>query len=463
MKITLHGAAGGVTGSAYQVQTESANILVDFGMFQGSKKEELKNVVPAGFRPARLDAVVLTHAHLDHTGRLPLLIKGGFAGPIFANEPTYKLTDLILRDAAKVQAYDVERANRKRLRAGQKPIQPMYSLADVEKTMMRFQTTWYDKPFEPAKGISMRMVDAGHMLGSSSIEMTVNEGGRHKTVVFSGDIGPRNVPILRDPVSFPHADLLFLESTYGDRDHKPMKDTLSELRDIIRKSVAEHGKMLVPAFAIGRTQQILYHLTILFDRSEIPPFPVYVDGPMAIEATRIYAAHPELYDEEASELARDGLLSEKLPGVTTCETPGESKALNDREGPCMIIAGAGMCNAGRIVHHLRNNLWKTGTRVIIVGYQSEGSLGRQLVDGARHVQILGDKVAVRATVHTLNGFSAHAGQSDLLHWFETLTASKPRVVLTHGEARGREGLRAALQQRYGVDAAMPMQGETIEI
>lgn len=463
MKITLHGAAGGVTGSAYQVQTESANILVDFGMFQGSKKEELKNVVPAGFRPARLDAVVLTHAHLDHTGRLPLLIQGGFAGPIFGNEPTYKLTDLILRDAAKVQAYDVERANRKRLRAGQKPIQPMYSLADVEKTLMRFQTVWYDKPFEPAQGIRMRMVDAGHMLGSASIEMTVTEDGRKKTIVFSGDIGPRNVPILRDPVSFPHADLLFLESTYGDRDHKPMKDTLNELRDIIRKAVAEHGKMLVPAFAIGRTQQILYHLTILFDRREIPVFPVYVDGPMSIEATRIYASYPELYDEEASELARDGLLSEKLPGVTTCATPEESKALNDLDGPCMIIAGAGMCNAGRIVHHLRNNLWKTGTRVIIVGYQSEGSLGRQLVDGEKRVQILGDTVAVRATIHTLNGFSAHAGQSDLLHWFETLSASKPRVVLTHGEARGREGLRAALQHRYGVDAAMPMQGETIEL
>lgn len=463
MKITLHGAAGTVTGSAYLVQSQTANVLVDFGMFQGGKKDEGKNVVPPGLKPGRLTAVVLTHAHLDHTGRLPLLIKAGFAGPIYANEATQKLTDLILRDAAKIQAYDTERANRKRQRAGQKPLAPMFDIGDVEKTRSLFQTVWYDKPFAPAAGMSMRMVDAGHMLGSASIELTATENGTSRTVIFSGDVGPNNVPILRDPVRFPHADLVFLESTYGDRDHKPLKDTLMELRDIIRLAVAERGKMLVPAFAIGRTQQILYYLTVLFDRREIPAFPVFVDGPMAVEASRIYAAHPELYDEEALELARQGVLSDKLPGVTTCETPAESKALNDREGPCMIIAGAGMCNAGRIVHHLRNNLWKPGTRVIIVGYQSEGSLGRQLVEGAKQVRIFGDQVAVRAKVHTLNGFSAHAGQSDLVRWFEALANSKPRVVLTHGEARGREGLRAVLQQKFGVDAAMPMQGDTVEI
>lgn len=463
MKITLHGAAGGVTGSAYLLETAATRLLVDFGMFQGGRKEEAKNVLPPGLKPRQVHAVVLTHAHLDHTGRLPMLVKAGFSGPIYANEATCKLADLILRDAAKVQAYDTERSNRKRERAGMKPIAPLYTLADVEKTMARFQTVWYDQPFEPAPGVSAHMVDAGHMLGSSSIAMTVTEDERKTVVVFSGDIGPRNVPILRDPVSFPHADLVFLESTYGDRDHRPMKDTLIELRDIIRQAVAEGSKILVPAFAVGRTQQILYHLTILFDRQEIPPFPVYVDGPMSIEATRIYASHPELYDEEATELARDGLLTDKLPGVTVCETPEESKALNHRSGPCLIIAGAGMCNAGRIVHHLRNNLWRPSTHVVIVGYQSEGSLGRQLVEGAKKVQIFGDRVAVRAKIHTLNGFSAHAGQSDLLRWYERLAASKPRVVLTHGEARGRDGLRAALHKRFGVEAVLPVQGQSVEI
>jgi metallo-beta-lactamase family protein len=463
MRITLHGAAGGVTGSAYLIETTDARVLVDCGMFQGSKKDEAKNVIPPELKPDRLDAVVLTHAHLDHTGRLPLLVKSGFKGPIYANEATQKLTDLILRDAAKVQAYDTERTNRKRERNGQEPIEPLFTSADVESTLERLRTVWYDKLFEPARGMSVQAVDAGHMLGSSSIAVTVTEGLKKKVIVFSGDIGPHKVPILRDPVSFTHADLVFLESTYGDRDHRAMKDTLIELRDIIREAVVGGGKMLVPAFAVGRTQQILYHLTVLFDRHEIPTFPVFVDGPMSIEATRIYASHPELYDEEAAELARDGLLTEKLPGVTVCETPEESKALNSHVGPCMIIAGAGMCNAGRIVHHLRHNLGRTGTHVVIVGYQAEGTMGRQLVDGARQLQIFGDSIDVRAKIHTLNGFSAHAGQSDLLKWYERLSGSKPPVVLTHGEDRGRNGLRDALKKRFGVDSRLPLQGDTIEI
>ncbi len=462
MKVTPFGAAGEVTGSAYLVETQSARLLVDFGMFQGRGDDE-KNIVPQGLEPARLDAVIITHGHLDHTGRLPLLVNAGYQGAIHATDATIEMASLILRDSAKVQAQDAERANRKNQRAGKPPAAPLYSFEDVEATLRQFVPHPYQTEVRLADGITSRLVEAGHMLGSASIQLQVMEGGRSKTIVFSGDLGPVGLPVLKDAECFQHADLVVLESTYGDRDHRSLEATLEELAGIIKEAVHRRGKILVPAFAVGRTQQIVYHLMAMFRDREVEPFPVYIDSPMAIEATKIYQNHPELYDEEAIRLARAGHLNLDLHGVKTCATADESKALNTLEGTMLIIAGAGMCNAGRILHHLRNHLAKPSTTVIIVGYQAEGSLGRLLVEKRPTVRIFGEEISVEASVHSLGGFSAHAGQTDLMKWFECVAGAKPQVVLTHGEAKGREPLAKLIEQRHGLKPILPEFGEVIEL
>lgn len=463
MKVTPFGAAGEVTGSAYLVETTTARVLVDFGMFQGRSDADEKNIVPPELDPARLDAVVLTHGHLDHTGRLPLLVKAGYRGALHATEATIDMASLILRDSAKVQAQDAERASRKNLRAGKPPVAPLYSFEDVEATLRLFVPHPYKQDVQVAEGVTTKLVEAGHMLGSASIQFKLTEAGRTKTIVFSGDLGPVGLPVLKDAECFNHADLVIMESTYGDRDHRTLEDTLNELRGIIKEAASRKGKILVPAFAVGRTQQIVYHLMAMFRDREVEPFPIYIDSPMAIEATRIYEKHPELYDEEAIRLARSGQLNLDLHGVKTSATADESKALNALEGTVFIIAGAGMCNAGRILHHLRNHLGKPETTVIIVGYQAEGSLGRLLVDKRPKVRIFGEEIEVRASVHSLGGFSAHAGQTDLMKWFGCLAHAKPRVALTHGEAKGREPLAKLIEQRHGVKPLLPMFGEAIEL
>lgn len=463
MKISIHGAAGEVTGSAYLVETTRARVLVDFGMFQGGGHSEAKNVLPAGLEPEKLDAVLLTHAHLDHCGRLPLLTKGGYQGFIHATKATVDLAGLILRDSAKVQGYDVERTNRHRVRAGKAPIAPLYTADDVELTMKQFRVVVLDTPVAVAKGINARYVPAGHMLGSASIELTVEEQGVAKVVVFSGDVGPSGLPIIRDAQLLKQANMVFLESTYGDRDHRPMQETLAEFRAIIEQAVQQKSRILVPAFAVGRTQQILYHLDELFCAGTIQPFPVYLDSPMAIEATRIYRDHPDLFDEETRDLRRVCDIAGRQRHVRPTPTAQESMALNNVAGPCLIMAGSGMCTGGRILHHFKHGLWRPETVVMIVGYQGHGTLGRQLVDGAKQVRLFGEPVAVKARICTLNGFSAHAGQTELLHWLRFLTPGKPQVVLTHGEARSREPLAELIRKRYGLRPVLPAQGDKFRI
>jgi len=463
MKITTHGAAGEVTGSAYLVETDRARILVDFGLFQGGVHIEAKNVIPAGLEPQHLDAVLVTHAHLDHTGRFPLLLKAGYRGNIFATDATRDLAGLILRDSAKVQAHDVERENRKRERAGRPLLEPLYDAGAVERTMRLFRDVEFDQAYDVAEGVTTRYTIAGHMLGSASIELKVQEQGKTKTVVFSGDIGPAGLAIIRDAVPFSRADLVIMESTYGDRDNKPVAETLSEFRAIVESAVKRKARILVPAFAVGRTQQILYHLDELFCAGTFDPFPIYLDSPMAIEATNIYNHHPDLFDDEAKALNRDCEINRRRHHVQPTPTAQDSMKLNEAPGPCLIMAGAGMCNAGRILHHFKHGLWRPETVVMIVGYQAEGSLGRQLVDGADSVKIFGETVVVRAQIHTLNGFSAHAGQNGLLSWFGATATSKPRVVLTHGEARGREPLAALICERHGLQPVLPQQGEVVSL
>lgn len=462
MKITFHGAAGEVTGSAYLVETDRARVLVDFGMFHGAQSGE-KNCVPEDLSPKELNAVLVTHAHLDHTGRLPLLIKAGYRGPIYATDATRELTSLILHDSAKVQSYDVERENRKRKRADEPPLEPLYGHGDVEQTISLFRRVKFENHETVAEGITARFVEAGHMLGSTSIQLIIEEGGKTKRVDFSGDLGPRGLAFVRDAVPFQKADLVFLESTYGDRNHKPAKETLAEFRDIIQRAVKNRARVLVPAFAVGRSQQIMFHLEELFCNGDVKPFPLYLDSPMAIAATEIYWRHPDLFDEETNDLERRCGAIRHDSFLHTSETPKESMALNNVSGPCLIMAGAGMCNAGRILHHFRHGLWLPETVVMIVGYQGESTLGRLLVEGAKEVSIFGEKIAVKAQIHTLNGFSAHAGQTELLEWFSHLAAAKPRVALTHGEPRGREPLAALIEQRHGLKATLPELGDVIEL
>ncbi len=463
MKITLYGAAGDVTGSAYHVQADQANILVDCGLYQGSKMADEKNRLPRSLNAARLDAVVLTHGHLDHVGRLPILAKQGFRGPVITTDATVEMAGLVLHDSAKVQAHDLVRDNRKRERAGKGPLEPLYSPADVEAILERFRPVAYDRPTEVAAGIQARFVEAGHMLGSASIVLSVEEGGRRRLVVFSGDIGPWGAPLLRDPAPPTEADLVLMESTYGDRNHRSLDDTVREFEEIIRRALSYKGKILVPTFAIGRTQQILYHLAVAFRQRALPKFPLYLDSPMAVEASRIYLNHRELLDDETRALERVHSLREDLDTLTATATPEDSQKLNTAPSPCLIMAGSGMCNGGRILHHLKYNLWRPETSILIVGFQAAGTLGRLLVEGAKTVRIFGETIAVRAGVHTLGGFSAHAGQSDLLRWFGAMARSKPRVVVCHGEDSARTVFAALLRQRYGVETTLPTLGESVSL
>ena len=463
MKITFHGAAGGeVTGSACLVQTDKAAVLVDFGMFQG-RNGEARNRLPSRLNPALLDAVILTHGHLDHCGRLPLLARDGYDKPVYASAASAEMAAIILRDSAHIQAQDAERTNRKRARAGLEPLEPLYGLPEVEKILALLQTIPYATPVAIAEGISARVVEAGHMLGSVSVELTVQEEGRRKVIVFSGDLGPKGLPILKDSVPFASADVVVMETTYGDRDHKSLDETLAEAERIMCRAVKNKGRLIIPSFAIGRAQQLLYHFSTLFHSGRVPRFPVYLDSPMANAATRVYEHHPELWDEEMTALVKQGVISAQMPEIHFCQSAEESKKLNDLPGPIAIIAGSGMCNAGRILHHLKNNLWKPESVIMFVGYQAAGTLGRLLVDGAERVRLFGEEIIVRAEIHTLNGFSAHAGQSDLLKWFGRMAPSKPRVILAHGETPQRTAFAAALKQRYHTEAELAEQGVPLKI
>jgi len=463
MKIHVAGAAGGeVTGSAYYVQTDRAAVLVDCGQFQGTRKSETLN---RWLPPSRvkLDAVLITHAHLDHTGRLPILAQRGHRVPVYATEATIELTALILRDSAHILAADAEHKNRRRARAGEAPVPPLYTPEDAEAAIDLLRPVPYQQPVEIAPGIQAIWAEAGHMLGSASIQLIVEEGGRRKKIVFSGDLGPKSAPILRTYEPFHEADAVFMESTYGSRDHRPFAQTVEEFVTIVRDAIASGGKMLVPTFAVGRAQLIAGLLGWMFRNQKARPFPIFLDSPMAIQALEIYAKHRELFDDEALKFIQERPLLEDLRTMKLCVTAEDSKRINDQPGPCLVMAGAGMCNAGRILHHFKANLWKPETHVLIVGYQAAGTLGRQLVDGAETVKIFGEKIAVKANVHTMGGFSAHAGQTDLLAWLAAIAPSKPRVVLTHGETEARLGLEAQVRQRFGFVPELPQLNDALEV
>lgn len=463
MLVTLHGAANEVTGSCYLVETGNARVLVDCGMFQGSKHLEKLNFIPASLLPSKIDAVVLTHGHLDHCGRLPLLVRGGYRGNIYGTNGTLDIARLILTDAAKIQADDADRENRKRAKAGQRPIKPLFTLTDAEQVFKRFSPLSYNEWADIAPDTKIQLVEAGHILGSSSVIMVADQNGGRRRLIFSGDLGQWNVPINRDPALMDRSDAVFMECTYGGRVHPAYDDTIKELSQLIIEAIGRKGKILVPTFAVGRTQQLLFHLSEMIAKGEIPAIPIYLDSPMATAATQIYSNHTDLLDPEVREFFSDDNIRRFLPNLRICTTAIESQALNDVEGPCIIMAGAGMCDAGRIVHHLRHNLSLTSTLLLIVGYQAKESLGRRLLDGANPVKIMGQTIFVRAKIVSVDGFSAHADKNDLLRWIEPLVRHKSRVILTHGESHQLSEMRHELQEKYGLSAQIPSIGAAIEI
>jgi metallo-beta-lactamase family protein len=457
MQVQFHGAAGEVTGSMHEVRAAGRRVLLDCGMIQGSPETEARNAEPFPFDPSELDAVVLSHAHIDHIGRVPLLVRRGFAGPIHTQAATADLMQVMLLDAAGIAESQAERANRRRA-PGQPAAVPLYTREDVAVAMAQVRPLPYDQPAEILPGVRLLLRDAGHILGSSIVQLEAD--GR--TLVFSGDLGPTGTPILRDPTPVEHADLVLLESTYGDRNHRERAQTVHELGDVLRRAWNEHGTVLIPAFAVGRTQELLYWFAQHWDEWQLDRWRIFLDSPMAQEVVRVYDRHHELFDAQAR-LAWAGRPNPfRLPNLHAVQGAQESMAINRIDRGVIVIAGSGMANAGRIQHHLRHRLDRRHTHVVFVGFQAQGTLGRRLVDGARWVRIHGHDVRVNAQCHTIGGLSAHTDQRGLLEWYGGF-AGRPPVVLVHGEEKAREALAGEMGERFGVRAVLPRPGTVVEV
>ena len=461
--LTFFGATGQVTGSCYLLETSSHRILLECGLFQGTKETEKQNQADFPFNPARIDAVVLSHAHLDHCGRLPKLVKDGFKGPVFLTEASFPLLELMLRDAVHLQLRDTEWENKLRQRAGKKLLEPLYEMKDVEALLKLRQPIAYSEEKEILSGITVSFHEAGHILGSSIVRLRIKDPDEVKTLVFSGDLGNPNSPLLRDPTVLTEADVLLLESTYGDRDHKPLENTLDELRETLADAAESGGNVIIPAFAVGRTQDLIYWLGKIQRQGGVPQQQIYLDSPMAISASEIYADNTQLFnidDPEFTKIAPQGWQA-WLKGLNYSQTPEESMAVNRIAGGAIIIAGSGMCNGGRIRHHLKYNLWRRNAHIIIAGFQAEGTLGRLIVDGKKkYLKILGSEINIAANIHTLGALSAHADQSQLLKWASNFKAPKPRLYLIHGEKAAALSLQTCFN-RIGWNANIPKVGEKI--
>ncbi len=462
-KLTFFGATQGVTGSAYLLETKTSRVLLECGLFQGRREEEKANREAFPFEVRTLNAVVLSHAHLDHSGRLPKLVTDGYGGPVFMTHPTGELLEVMLKDAASLQQRDVEWENKQRRRAGKAEIEPLYSMEDVDAALSLCEPGDYGQRRAIAEGVDVRFRDAGHILGSSIVEIFVTEDNVEKKLVFSGDLGNSCAALLRDPEVVEDADVLLLESTYGDRNHRPMDQTLEEFEAIVEKASANGGNILIPAFAVGRTQEIIFRLGELYQKGKLRHQAVYLDSPMAIAVTEIYHRYQHVYNSEDARAMRSGASSSLhrfLPILRYTTTTAESMALNKIAAGAIIIAGSGMCNGGRIRHHFKQNLWRNNAHVIFVGFQAQGTPGRALVDGAKTFRLGAEKIAVKARIHTLGGFSAHASQSQLLDWINNFKQPHPRLYLIHGEAETKITLQRHLDQA-GWSAEIPDKGETI--
>jgi metallo-beta-lactamase family protein len=462
MHVEFFGAAGEVTGSCHVLRVGRRTVLIDCGMIQGSRADHQRNRSAFPFEPALIDAVILTHAHIDHCGRLPLLVKRGFKGPVFTTKACCELAAILLADSAHLAERDADRANRHRIDDSLPMIEPLYTVEDARTALERFEARSYGTWHEAVPGLRFRFHDAGHIMGSACVLCEISDGGVTRNIAFSGDIGPRNSPILLDPECIPAADMVVMESTYGDRLHRGREATERELGQIIRAANEARGNIVIPAFAVGRSQELLYLFAQNFHNWGLADWRIYLDSPMAISATEIYWNNSDRFDAEALRLKRAYGGMPPLPNLVMCRDIEASKAINEYRAGSIIIAGSGMCNGGRVLHHLMHNLHRHECHVIIVGFQAAGTLGRELVERRASVNIYGRPMPVAAEIHTVGGLSAHGDRDDLLHWYGGF-AQHPPLYLVHGEGAAASALAQTVQQRFGRSAVIAAPGLQVDL
>ena len=464
MKITFLGATHEVTGSCYYLEACGKRFLVDYGMEQGRNIFENE---PIPISPADLDFMFLTHAHIDHSGMIPKLYAEGFRGDIYTTEATADLCNIMLRDSAHIQEFEAEWRNRKAQRAGREEFVPVYTMADAEEAIRHLKGVPYNVVKHPAEGLEVRYVDAGHLLGSASIEMTITEDGITRTIVFSGDIGNTDQPLINDPTYLDHADYIVMESTYGDRSHGEKPDYVKELSRIIQRTMDRGGNVVIPSFAVGRTQEMLYFIRQIKEQKLVTghgDFQVHIDSPLAIEATTIFDKHyTDCFDPDARALVEQGVNPIRFPGLKTSITADESKMINFDDTPKVIISASGMCDAGRIKHHLKHNLWRKESTILFVGYQAVGTVGRAIIDGASTVKLFGEEITVEAEIETLAGISGHADDNGLLKWASAFEEKPRRVFVTHGEDTVTEHFADRLRAELDYDAVAPFSGWVFDL
>ncbi len=465
MKLTFLGAAHEVTGSCYLLQANDQNIMIDCGMEQG---KDIYENQPLPLAPGQVDSLLLTHAHIDHSGRIPLMVKNGYRGPVFATTATAELCNIMLRDSAHIQEFEAEWRNRKAKRSGAAEYEPIYTMQDAEDALKLFEPIDYGETFNVAHGVKGRFVDVGHLLGSASIELWVTEGEVTKKLVFSGDIGNDHQPLLKDPQYISEADYVVMESTYGDRSHGPRPDYVTELAGVIQETFDRGGNLVIPSFAVGRTQEMLYFLRQIKEQNLVKgygDFTVYVDSPLAVEATHIFRDQwSECYDEEARALVQQGVNPISFKGLKLAVSSDDSKAINFDQNRKVILSASGMCEAGRIRHHLKHNLWQPQCTVLFVGYQSPGTLGRALVEGAKEVRLFGETIEVRAQIKVLAGVSGHADNEGLMRWAAAFKDHKPQhVFVTHGEDTVCDIFANRLMAELGYSASAPYNGAIYDL
>ena len=449
MKLTLHGAAQTVTGSKYLIEINHQRILLECGLFQGRREKTYDYNLNFDFDPTSLDAVILSHAHIDHSGNLPNLVKSGYKGPIYATDATRDLAEIMLKDSGHIHEYDIKYLNKKRKKKGLTPVEPLYTIADAVHTMPLFRQVAYQETFQPVPGVSARFLEAGHILGSAAILLDLEEGGKKTRLWFSGDIGRPDMPLLRDPL-LPggyDVDVLMMECTYGDRPHDNIQAAFDEFHQVVNHTVQRGGKVIIPAFSVGRTQTLVYSLNEAMSAGKIPKVPVFVDSPLAVSASDIYRRHPECFDQETWEFIseyRHPALDFDL--LTYTHSVSESKALNDRKDPMVIISASGMVEAGRILHHVKNNIHDERNTILIVSWQAPHTLGRRLAEREREIRIFGESYYRRAQVETINGLSSHAGQGLLVDYAKSVAGQAKKIILVHGEEEAASKLQEKLNE-----------------